>query len=370
MSTLSYLIKPVSYVCNLDCPYCFYQRVGKIYKEQKPFISPATLKALFQKSFATNTDHCIFTWQGGEPMLLGLEYFKQIIAMQKELKQDFQTVENIIQTNGTLIDREWAAFFKENNILLGISIDGPKHLHDKYRFYRNKNGSFNKIMANIEILKEFSIPFNILTLLTKNNILHPKELYEFYQKNDFSYLQFIPYYEQHPRFDQKNFSVSGQELAKFYQEIFKLWYPQDIEKVSIRFFEDILLYLADGVHASCTWSDNCLSYIVVEHNGDCYPCDFYVYPEWKLGNIAHDTMEEIFAGEKRMRFAKRKHDLPDKCKSCKYLPFCNGDCPLFRSEKKRKYKQSHFCDSIIETFQMWEPIIPDLLAHVQRIRQS
>ncbi len=373
MTTLSFLMKPVSHLCNLDCPYCFYQRVDNVYSN-KTKIDAHTLDILFAKAFGQRADRLTFTWQGGEPMLLGLETFKNIIALQKKYKQDFQIVENTLQTNGTLINEEWAQFLKQENFLVGVSVDGPREIHDRFRFYHNKDATFDHIYKNLLLLQKYDIPFNILTLLTANNISDPKKLYTFYQENNFHYLQFIPYFEQHPRlvdgFSPEDFSINGEQLAHFYKEIFDLWYPNDMTRVSIRFFEDLLLFLADGQLASCTWADQCLSYIVIEHNGDCYPCDFYVYPEWKLGNIVIDDLPEILFGDKRMRFAKQKMDLPGKCRACPYVRFCHGDCPMFRRKKKKRYEPSIFCASIKEMFFTLEPIMPELMTRVQQIRQD
>jgi uncharacterized protein len=300
MNALSFLIKPASHLCNLDCNYCFYKKTETLYPDQKAFMSAETADILIQKAMGYGAAMNSFCWQGGEPTLLGTSFYQAVVERQKHYQQPNQMVENSVQTNGLLLDSAWCDILRDNHILVGLSLDGPGEVHDQYRISSNGIGSFQKVMNSVRLLRKHVVEFNILTLLTDANIHRPDELYAFYRSHDFNWLQFIPCFEHEPQTGAPMpYAVNGEDLGRFYSRLFDLWFEDGFPYVSVRLFEDILIYMLDGVQASCCWKKRCNSYVVVEHNGDCYPCDFFVDPAWKLGNICEDTLESILSSPLR-----------------------------------------------------------------------
>ncbi|MBW1846284.1 MAG: anaerobic sulfatase maturase [Deltaproteobacteria bacterium] len=364
-NVLSFLVKPTSYACNIECDYCFYKRVESMYGGDKPFMKIATAEAFIQKALSMGIGLNTFCWQGGEPTLLGIEFYKQVVEFQKKYCLEGQIIENSIQTNGILINEKWCRFLKENNFLVGISLDGPAEIHNTYRKFSNGRGTFDKVMKAIRLMEKRGVDFNILTLLTDVNIKSPEILYRFFRKNKFNFLQFINCFE----YDKNstglsNYSVRGDAVGEFYVKLFDLWIKDGFPHVSIRLFEDMLIYLIDGVHVSCCWMDQCGAYTVVEYNGDCYPCDFFVYPQWKLGNILENKLETILENPLRKQFSNMKSQIAEECKACELAGFCNGDCTKFRDDGRKSFSGiSEYCSS-------WKAINEKIQPHVPRIRQK
>ncbi len=364
-SVLSFLIKPASYICNLDCRYCFYKRVESMYCNDTPFMQIATAEVFIQKALSLGARLNSFCWQGGEPTLLGVDFYKQVVDIQRQHRLEGQIIENSIQTNGIRITEQWCRFLKENDFLVGISLDGPAEIHDRYRKFQGGLGSFDRVMKSIRLMKKHGVTFNILTLLTDANIKRPEFLYRFFRENRFNFLQFINCFEHDSiSTDVTRFSVRGKDVGEFYEQLFDLWMDDGFPYVSIRLFEDILIYLIDGAHASCCWMDHCNSYIVVEHNGDCYPCDFFVYPQWKLGNIVENNLAVILDNPLRKQFSDMKGQIPEKCRGCELRGFCNGDCIKFRDNGTKRY------DSVSEYCSSWKMIYEKIKPHLPRIRQK
>ncbi len=235
-----------------------------------------------------------------------------------------------------------------------MSVDGPAEIHDHYRFFHNKEGSFPRVTKGVENLRKAGAEFNILFLLTDKNIREPEKIYAFIKEKNYRYIQFIPSYEYDRNGKELSFSVHGEEIAKFYERIFSLWYPEDVPRVSIRLFEDVLQYLIYKRKTSCIFMDSCDSYLVVEHNGDVYPCDFYVKKDWLIGNILSQSIEELVQSSRRKEFAQRKSILSDDCQSCRIRDFCRGECPRYRPYKKGKTRKSVFCEGIQKVYSLME----------------
>lgn len=350
MNTLSLLLKPASYRCNLECAYCFYKRVADVYEKPSTFMDRDTLEATVRAAMQSGAEQVSFCWQGGEPTLLGVDFFKEAVALQEKYARAGQRVENSLQTNGVLLDADWFRFLHENRFLVGISLDGPADLHDAFRTDRNGRGTFDRVMAAIDGMRNYGVAFNILTLVHDQNVKEPDRIYSFFRRNHFTYLQFIPCFEVPGQSVRENQAeplpspVSGEALGEFYCKLFDRWYKDGFPYVSIRLFQDILMYLVDGVQASCCWMGECKSYIVVEHNGDCFPCDFFVYPEWNLGNITHDNLTDILNSEKRKRFSAIKAGVPADCRECRWFGFCRADCTRFRLDGQGGYTNaSRYC---------------------------
>jgi uncharacterized protein len=359
MSSITLLIKPTSFRCNLDCSYCFYRRVEGVYPELEHFMDLETAGTLIRKALRLGHEENLFCWQGGEPTLMGLDFFRQVVRLQRELALPGQTIGNSIQTNGVLIDKAWADFFGDSGFFVGLSLDGPEQLHDYYRKSSSGKGTFSKVMRAAQLLKDRGVQFNILTLVNDRNVSEPEKLYRFFRSHGFSHLQFIPCFETDPATGRSQpFSITGEQLGRFHCALFDLWMKDGFTDVSIRTFEDILIYYIDGVHVSCNWFQECASYLVVEHNGDVYPCDFFVFPEWKLGNIVADTFQQIAANPLRKKFARIKAELPQACKGCRWLPFCHGDCTKFRGDEKGPEAASVFCEARKMLLEHMEPFLP------------
>lgn len=369
--SLYLLLKPSSHLCNLSCDYCFYKRVSDVYPVGK-MMTIETAEAIVRKTLEMGGRHNSFTWQGGEPTLMGLDFYKEVCRLQDRYRSPGQVVENSLQTNGVLIDDEWADFLKQRNFLVGLSLDGPREIHDHYRKSNNGEGTYSRVMKTANLLRERNVPFNILVLLTDLNVGKPDEIYRFLLDNDFTHLQFIPCLE----FDEKGellpYSVTGEQLGKFHTRIFDLWMEEGFFKVSIRIFEDLFIYLIDGQKTSCGWLERCGSYFLVEHNGDTYPCDFFVYPEWRLGNIVTDPVEELLASPLRFQFAEMKADVNAKCKTCPHLPFCQGDCTKFRLNRDdvmSGYNNlSTFCAARKMLLEHIEPHVDEVRRRVASVR--
>lgn len=364
--SISLLIKPTSSLCNLSCAYCFYRRVKELYPAMPAKMSRAVAKTLIRKTLSADAPLNSFCWQGGEPLLMGLDFFRDIVAMQKKYVRPGQIIENSLQTNGLLLDDEWCEFLRQENFLVGISLDGPAEIHDFYRKDHAQKGTFAEVMRSIGLMKKHDVQFNILCLLTDRNVKSPLELYNFFRLHDFKFLQFINCFEHDDTSHSlKPFSVHGEETGEFYIKLFDEWLAKDFFDVSIRFFEDILLYLVDGMKASCCYHDACASYLVVEHNGDCYPCDFFVYKEWRIGNLLESDIQTIMGSPLRMRFASRKADLAQACTGCRIAPFCKGDCIRFRYISQTGYKNiSEYCTTIKMVYQHIEPQLPEIRERV------
>ncbi|MEW6266675.1 MAG: anaerobic sulfatase maturase [Thermodesulfobacteriota bacterium] len=326
----NFLIKPASHHCNLDCLYCFYKPAAELYPGANGLMSRPEAETFINRVLAQGFGPYSFCWQGGEPTLLGLDFYRHVVEAQNKPRGPGRIINNSIQTNGLLLNDHWAVFLKEQRFLVGLSLDGPARMHDSYRKRADGRGTFREVMDRVDLLRRHLIPFNILTLLTQANIHAVEDLYFFFLENRLYNLQFIPCLDKTPDGRPRPYAVTGEDLGRFYLRLFDLWLEEGFPYVSIRLFEDILIYLLDGVHVSCGFSPRCDSYLLVEHNGDCYPCDFFVRPEWRLGNVVHQPLETILDHPKRLEFAGLRGDLSSKCRECSWLDLCRGDCPRHR----------------------------------------
>ena len=352
------MAKPIGALCNLNCEYCFYLKKEHIYSHSNKNsfrMSKETLEAYVKNYIETQPEglnEVIFAWQGGEPTLMDLSFFKEAIKLQQKYKRLGQSIKNSLQTNGTLITEEMAKFYKDNNFLLGISVDGPENLHNKYRKDPKGNGSFIKVMSGIELLKKYKVEFNTLTVLQNDNSKHPKEIYEFLKSIDSTYLQFIPIVEKDGNDTLSYRTVQPEQFGEFMISLFKLWVINDIGKIFIGHF-DMLLGLYMGYPSSqCVHSKTCGTAIAMEHNGDLYSCDHFVNPENKIGNLLVDNMAEMINSEKQTKFGNDKfNSLPNKCLECRYLPLCYGACPKDRLKNNINY----LCEGYYKFYSFTEP---------------
>ncbi len=343
------MTKPVGPICNLDCAYCFYLEKKKLYSNTKQWaMSEYVLESYIRQYInAQKVDVINFAWQGGEPTLLGIDFFRKAIQLQKKYSNG-KTITNSFQTNGALLDDEWGIFFKENNFLVGLSIDGPREIHDKYRIFKSGENSFDQVLAGLNILKKYGVDFNTLTCVQKDNSYKPLEVYNFLKEIGSSFIQFIPIVERRalnqaesdlslvpPNYKGEaeitEWSVEPLQYGIFLSEIFDEWVRKDVGKTYVQIF-DICLEAWFGVKPSlCVFRDTCGSAMALEHNGDLYSCDHYVYPKNKLGNIATSLLSDLVGSGKQMKFGlDKKMNLPEYCKKCEFLFVCNGECPKHR----------------------------------------
>ena len=336
------MFKPIGPVCNLACSYCYYLDKVRLFDEQSVMSLDLLEKVIAEYVGINNNDQIVFDWHGGEPLLLGLEYFKKIVEFQNKYKGNKQ-IYNTIQTNATLINSDFASFFKDNNFLVGVSIDGPQDIHDKFRKDKGKNPTFLKVMRGIELLHRYVVDFNTLTTISKAGEGRGLEVYHFLKGIGSRYMQFMPVYEYVSGINGNivspgegdlslaPWSVAPMEYGKFMCDIFDYWVKHDVGDYFVNLFDSTLANYCGLNPGTCVYSETCGTNAVLEHNGDIYPCDHFVYPNYKLGNIKMDSLAEIVSSEKNIRFGIDKRNmLPNQCFKCKYYFACHGECPKHR----------------------------------------
>ena len=331
-TSMSVLVKPASGDCNLTCEYCFYHdRPTDPYQGQPHRrMEDDVLRSLIRQMMETAGPEATFGWQGGEPTLAGLDFFRQVVAYEQQYGRSGQVVANGIQTNGWLIDDRWAGLFRHYNFLVGISLDGPAELHDHYRRTPTGHGTHRRVMRAIETLRRHGVEFNILAVVNARTVAKPAEIYDYFLSHGFRYLQFIPCVEVDRDSGQvTDFSVRPERYARFLCELFDRWYNGGQPQVSERTFDAVLMAYMGTDPQMCVLQPRCGAYVVIEHNGDVYPCDFFVREDLKLGNILERPLTEIMADSRLQSFASAKSGHPE-CARCKWEPVCHGGCQRMR----------------------------------------
>jgi uncharacterized protein len=351
------LVKPTGAVCNLDCHYCFFLSKEALYPNSHFRMTDDLLKIYIRQMLvAQPTPEASINWQGGEPTLMGLDFFKRSVEYAEKYKKPGQKLLYTIQTNGTKIDNEWASFFKQNNFLVGLSLDGPKELHDIYRLNKGGQGSFDQVMRGREILKKYDVDVNILCTVNAANGDYPVEVYHFFRDElKEQYMQFIPIVErattetlvlanqgwsQHPGSDRPLYTQNGDlvtersvkpdQFGHFLISIFDEWIMSDVGRVFVQSF-DVALANWLGQPSLCIFQRTCGESLVLEHNGDLYSCDHFVEPAFLLGNIKKTHMIDLVSSDQQHKFGQDKYDtLPQYCRECEVLFACYGECPRNR----------------------------------------
>jgi len=344
----SLLVKPASALCNLDCSYCFY-----LDRETDPYSGASDRKmsaetqerlvaAFLEYSFPNST----FAFQGGEPTLCGLPWFQRLCELQVKHGSPGQNVSNALQTNGVLLDADWCQLFREFNWLIGISMDGPEAMHDLYRKNRGGAGTWRRVLQSIEVMKKQRVEFNVLCVLSQANVHKPREVYKFFRSLGVDNLQFVPLAEFDSDGKPLPYTISPEEYGRFLCEVFDLWWPQR-RTMRIRYFDNIAEALAGQMPGSCCLQQSCDSYVVVEHNGDVYPCDFFVESAWKLGNVHEEGGFDTIARRRtRMEFARQKRIPHPTCEACEFETICWGGCPSTRRAQHGKPGDlDYFCEA-------------------------
>ncbi len=335
MPAASILIKPTSSNCNIGCKYCFYKCLSSSRKEYtKGFMQDSTLEALVASATSYADGFLSFAFQGGEPLLAGINFFRKAVALQQKYNTKKLQIENTIQTNGILINEEWAEFFAENNFLIGLSLDGPKKIHDQYRKTSSNGNTFENVMHAASLLKQYNVDFNILSVITNETAKKASYLYKFYKKQGFNFIQFIPCMDEAGRNSQASAgvpAVNPEAYGRFLCEFFNLWY-EDFKsgyRMDIRFFSNLAQMAAGYPAEQCGMNGYCQCYFAVEGDGSVYPCDFYCTDEWKLGNVT-DGFNNLAVSSKTVSFTEcSRYNLPE-CKECPYFNICKGGCRRWR----------------------------------------
>ncbi len=328
----SLLIKPASGDCNLHCTYCFYHdRPTDPYRQgMRRRMGPEVLESLIRQGMQLDRTQATFGWQGGEPTLCGLDFFRQVVSLQQRYGAAGQSVSNGLQTNALLLDAEWGRFLREYHFLLGVSLDGPAAYHDRYRTHVNGAGSHARVMESLRLLEREGVEFNILSVVNRVTGDHGAEIYDYLVDQGFRYLQFIPCVEVDPTTGRlTDFSVTPQQYGDFLCEVFDRWYNGGDPVVSVRDFDALWAVYLGQEAPMCCYQRQCGGYLVVEHNGDLYPCDFFVQDDLYLGNILETSLEEAFAGAALRQFALQKAAPRPECAVCTWLPLCQQGCWRF-----------------------------------------
>lgn len=340
------MTKPVGAVCNLACAYCYYLEKANLYRDTaKHVMSDELLEKFIREYISSQTmREVLFTWHGGETLMRPLSFYRKVMELQRRYAGG-HVIDNCIQTNGTLLTDEWCEFFKENNWLVGISIDGPQEFHDEYRKNRLGRPSFTKVMQGIRLLKKHGVEWNAMAVVNDYNADYPLEFYHFFKELDCHYIQFAPIVErlsQHadgrhlatplqPGEQLAEFSVSPEQWGNFLCTLFDEWVRNDVGNFYIQLFDSTLANWVGEQPGVCTMAKTCGHAGVMEFNGDVYSCDHYVFPEFKLGNIYHETLVEMMYSKQQAEFGLMKEKaLPAQCRACEFLFACNGECPKNR----------------------------------------
>ncbi|MFZ0924948.1 MAG: anaerobic sulfatase maturase [Halobacteriota archaeon] len=333
------LAKPAGATCNLNCAYCFFLAKEQLYPHSRFRMTDEVLESyLRQYLSAQRIPHATIAWQGGEPTLMGLDFYRRSIECEQKYARSGITIERTLQTNGTLLDEEWCAFLRENKYLVGLSLDGPRELHDAYRVDKAGHPTFDRVLHAARLLQEHNVEFNILCAVSAANVTHPAEVYRFFRDEvGAQFIQFIPIVERNNEtgLQEENTvtdrSVTEEQWGRFLITIFDEWVTRDVGRVFVQHFDAALAAWAGAPPAVCIFSPTCGTSLALEHNGDLYSCDHFVGPKYLLGNILDTPLIELVSSDAQRQFGLNKRDtLPRYCQECPVCFACHGECPKNR----------------------------------------
>ena len=368
------MLKPAGSLCNLRCKYCYYLEKDKLYKQCKNHVISDELLEKFIKEYieAQTTPQVLFTWHGGETLMRPISFYKRALELQRIYGRGRQ-IDNCIQTNGTLLTDEWCQFFKDNNFLVGVSIDGPQEFHDEYRRTATNKPTFVKVMNGINLLNKHGVEWNALAVVNDYNADYPLEFYRFFKQIGCKYIQFSPIVERVVKREDgltlapgmqggdaglADFSITPEQWGNFLCTIFDEWVHNDVGEYFVQLFDATLANWVGQAPGVCILAEECGHAGVMEFNGDVYSCDHFVYPEHLLGNLHTKTITEMMYSDQQNKFAKmKKQMLPQQCKECKFLFACHGECPKnrFLNDKYGNYGLNYLCKSYRQFFEHVEP---------------
>lgn len=343
------MTKAAGSMCNLRCRYCYYLEKSKLYpaagngRQPKLFMSDSLLEEFIRQYIEAQTMPAVmFTWHGGESLLRTPAFYRRVLELQRKYARRCMRVDNCIQTNGTLLTDEWCRFFKDNGWLVGLSIDGPREFHDRYRLTPSGAGSFDDVMRGIELLNRHGVEWNAMAVVNDFNAARPLEFYRFFKETDCRFIQFAPIVERISPHglasaDDRTgaqlapFSVSPEAWGNFLCALFDEWVRSDVGQVFVQLFDATLANTVGAEPSLCTLGRTCGHAAVIEHNGDMYSCDHFVFPQYRLGNIRRKSVFELMNSPRQIKFGQDKRDsLPQQCRRCRWLHLCNGECPKNR----------------------------------------
>ena len=346
------MLKPAGAHCNLACKYCYYLEKNKLYPTAQRHLMSDEMLEQFTREYieAQTMSQVLFTWHGGEPLLRSIDFYRKALSLQQKYAGG-RRIDNVIQTNGTLLTDEWCEFFAQNHWLVGISIDGPQPYHDHYRLTAAGKPSWQKVMQGIKLLKKHGVEWNAMAVVNAYNVNHPLEFYRFFKENGCQFLQFTPIVERQTRHEDgrtlasladkdeiplSEASVTPEQWGYFLCAIFDEWVRKDVGKIFVEIFDCTLANWMGVSPGICAYSKECGHAGVMEHNGDVYSCDHFVFPEYKLGNIRDHSLIDMLYGEQQQEFSRLKHSsLPRQCKECDMEFACHGECPKNRFMKDK-----------------------------------
>ena len=368
------MLKPAGAHCNLACKYCYYLEKTKLYPTAQRHLMSDEMLEQFTREYieAQTMNQVLFTWHGGEPLLRSIDFYRKALSLQQKYAGG-RRIDNVIQTNGTLLTDEWCEFFAQNHWLVGISIDGPQPDHDHYRLTAAGKPSWKKVMQGIKLLKKHGVEWNAMAVVNAYNANHPLEFYRFFKENGCQFLQFTPIVERLTRHEDgrtlasladkdeislSEASVAPEQWGYFLCAIFDEWVRKDVGKIFVEIFDCTLANWMGISPGICAYSKECGHAGVMEHNGDVYSCDHFVFPEYKLGNIRDHSLIDMLYGEQQQEFSRLKHSsLPRQCKECDMEFACHGECPKnrFRKDKYGDSGLNYLCPGYYHYYQHVAP---------------
>jgi uncharacterized protein len=383
------MLKPAGSSCNFDCKYCYYLEKRKLYSEEKKFMMSTELLEEFTRQFieANNIPVVTFTWQGGEPTLMGLDFYIKAIGLQKKYSNG-KRIENSFQTNGSRLNDEWCKFFHDNNVLVGISIDGPEHIHNHYRKTKSGGDTFGSVMKGIELLQRNKVEFNTLSCVNDYSVHYAVDIYRFLKSSGSVFMQFLPVVERNAKIKDVNklslvsndyreeaevteWSVKGKDFGKFLISIFDEWVRNDVGNRFVQIFDSTLANWVGEMPGICVFSDTCGEALALEHNGDLYSCDHFVYNDNYLGNILEKPLIDLVKSQNQFNFGiKKRNSLPRHCLLCNVRFACNGECPKHRilNAPDGEYGLNYLCDGYKIFFQHVQPYMDFMAKELENSR--
>jgi uncharacterized protein len=361
--------KPVGSICNLDCHYCYYLKKEHLYPKGESFRMPDhILEEYIIQHIATSPGSVInFSWHGGEPTILGLDYFRKIVAVQRKHQPPNRRIINGMQTNGTLLDEDWCRFLAAEGFAVGLSLDGPQEMHDRYRVTKAQKPTHRQTMRGYKLLREHRIPCNILCVVHAGNVQYPTQVYRFFKQIKAQYVEFLPLVEPQPDGEGgvSHRTVPAEALGNFLCTIFDEWMSQDIERVNVQIFEEAARTAFGQEHALCIFRETCGDVPVVEHNGDFFSCDHFVDTEHRLGNIQEASLVDFLESPAQRAFGQAKLDtLPRSCQACEVRDMCHGGCPKDRilHAPDGEERLNYLCPGYKRFFTHCQPFVTELAA--------
>ena len=335
------MIKPAGSLCNLRCRYCYYLDKADIYGGKEPRMTYEMLETFIREYIAANdVPEVVFNWHGGEPLLMGLDFYRKALELQRKYAAG-KKINNTLQTNGTLVSSEWARFFRENEFLIGVSLDGPKDVHDRYRTGKGGGSTFDRVVKGMSELYKAGVQYNVMATVNRQCEGRGLEIYQFLKSVGTRFIQFMPVLEHvkdgrivSPDVEGTRiapWSVSAEGFGRFLCDIFDYWVRHDVGRVFVNQFDSTLALWCGVQPGICTFAETCGGNTVIEHNGDLYPCDHFVYEDYRIGNVLETDLRTLMASEKQIRFGiDKRNGLPKKCVTCRWYFACHGECPKHR----------------------------------------